>query len=159
MDSPRPLPFLTANYQLLATTVPIPRSPKQTGELAELAFMHKAAVLGFIVSKPYGDSAPYDFVVGSGRRLWRVQIKSANHIWQGAYYINTHWRNSFAAQNYSEEEIDFLVGCVPPCDAWYVFPVAAIAHVKSVRLYPHLKRRHGLYEMWRDRWDLLREQP
>jgi len=136
--------------------MPVRRNPKQIGELAEVAFLHKAVSLGFVVSKPYGDSAPYDFVLGAGRCLFRVQVKSANHIWQGAYYINTHWRNSFHAENYSEDQIDILVGYIPPRDAWYIFPVSAIAHVKSVRLYPHFKRRHGLYEQWRDRWELLR---
>lgn len=55
-----------------------PRQPKQTspssaslhdlntkrrGELAELAFTLKATSLGFAVSKPYGDSERYDFIV------------------------------------------------------------------------------------------------
>ena len=32
------------------------------GELAELAFLFKAASLGIAVAKPYGDSLPYDFM-------------------------------------------------------------------------------------------------
>jgi len=135
--------------------MPVRRNPKQIGELAELAFLHKAASLGFIVSKPCGDSAPYDFVVGLGRSVLRVQIKSASHIWQGAYYINTHFGSSFHCSNYAAVHIDVLVGYVPPRDAWYIFPISVIGHVKSVRLYPHLKRPHGLYEHWRNRWDLL----
>src|SRR5947209_3330027 len=34
---------------------------KRRGELAELAFVYKAASLGFGVAKPYGDSERYDF--------------------------------------------------------------------------------------------------
>jgi hypothetical protein len=33
------------------------------GELAELAFMSKAASLGFGVAKPYGDSERFDFIL------------------------------------------------------------------------------------------------
>jgi len=33
------------------------------GELAELAFMSKAASLGFGVAKPYGDSGRFDFIL------------------------------------------------------------------------------------------------
>ena len=51
------------------------RNTKRTGELAEAAFLHKAVGLGFRVTKPWGDSERYDFVLDSGRRLWRVQIK------------------------------------------------------------------------------------
>jgi hypothetical protein len=36
---------------------------KHRGELAELAFMRKAATLGFAVAKPWGDSDRYDVVV------------------------------------------------------------------------------------------------
>ena len=38
-----------------------PTSGKKRGELAELAFLHKAVSLGFPVSKTYGDSDRFDF--------------------------------------------------------------------------------------------------
>src|SRR5438477_12810869 len=53
---------------------------KRQGELSELAFVYKAASLGFIVAKPYGDNERYDFVVDSGQRLWRVQVKSTSYL-------------------------------------------------------------------------------
>jgi len=34
--------------------------PKLRGEWAELHFILRAIALGLILSKPYGDSAPYD---------------------------------------------------------------------------------------------------
>ena len=36
---------------------------KRRGELAELAFLYKAATQGFGVAKPYGDSERYDFIL------------------------------------------------------------------------------------------------
>jgi hypothetical protein len=48
---------------------------KRTGELSEAAFLLKAKTLGFGVSRPWGDSERYDFVLDSGQRLWRAQIK------------------------------------------------------------------------------------
>jgi len=48
---------------------------KRRGEMAEAAFLHKASMLGFGVSKPWGDSEPYDLIVDSGSSLWRVQVK------------------------------------------------------------------------------------
>jgi hypothetical protein len=55
-----------------------PRRPNlQTErELAEIAFLHKASALGFDGAKPFGDSERYDFILDSGERLWRVQLKS-----------------------------------------------------------------------------------
>src|SRR5216684_8264623 len=47
---------------------------KRRGEMAEAAFLHKASSLGFGVSKPWGDSEPYDLIVDSGSGLWRIQV-------------------------------------------------------------------------------------
>src|SRR5580658_10201947 len=58
-----------------AKTQPIPRNPKRTGELSEAAFMLKARTLGFNPAKPWGDSERYDFILDTGPRLWRVQLK------------------------------------------------------------------------------------
>ena len=51
-----------------------PRPPKVIGEWVELRFMSRAADKGLTISKPYGDSAPFDFVVGR-RKLHRVQVR------------------------------------------------------------------------------------
>ena len=50
--------------------------PKKRGELSELAFVYKAASVGFAVAKPYGDSDRFDFIVHSRRHFWRVQVRS-----------------------------------------------------------------------------------
>jgi hypothetical protein len=55
-----------------------PRNNKQKGELAELTFLQKAASLGFGVAKPYGDGERYDFILDSGERFWRVQVRSTS---------------------------------------------------------------------------------
>ena len=53
---------------------------KNLGELAELAFMRKAASMGFAVAKPWGDSDRYDVIVRSEKMFWRVQVKSVNTV-------------------------------------------------------------------------------
>ena len=72
---------------------------KRRGELSELAFVHKAASLGFGVAKPYGDSERFDFILVSrdwpqGDQLWRVQVKSTATLSQGFYHINAHRRTT-----------------------------------------------------------------
>jgi hypothetical protein len=47
-------------------------TPKALGEAAEAAFLAKVTSLGFGVSKTWGDSERYDFILDSGKRLWRV---------------------------------------------------------------------------------------
>ena len=54
------------------------RSTKRRGEWAEAAFIAKAMGQGLRVSKPLGESDPYDFVVFNVRHAMnRVQVKSA----------------------------------------------------------------------------------
>jgi len=52
------------------------KHPKQRGEWAELRFMARAAEHGLCVTKPWGDSARYDFAVEHNGHFLRVQVKS-----------------------------------------------------------------------------------
>ena len=49
---------------------------KQRGEWVELQFMAEAALHGYHVLKPWGDSLAYDVAVEHGGNLIRVQVKS-----------------------------------------------------------------------------------
>ena len=60
---------------------------KKLGEQAEAAFLNKATGLGLSVAKPWGDSERYDLIVGSGRRLWRVQVKSTRYVGERRFSI------------------------------------------------------------------------
>jgi PD-(D/E)XK endonuclease len=53
--------------------------PKRRGEVAEAAFLHKAASLGFSISKPWGESDRYDFILDCGGYCWRVQGQVRTH--------------------------------------------------------------------------------
>src|SRR5437868_14080986 len=50
--------------------------PKKRGGWVELQFMARAAHHGLTISKPWGDTARYDFIVEHGGRFQRVQVKS-----------------------------------------------------------------------------------
>ena len=136
---------------------------KRMGELAELAFMYRAASEGIGVARPYGDSHPYDFLVQHGRRLARVQVKSCFTTQRGyrrmgiAIIVAKHARKGVTL--YSPDEIDFIAAFVAPHLAWYVIPVEALKGSKSIRLYPggKSKRIGAFYEDYREAWQLLKE--
>lgn len=123
-------------------------SSKQQGELAELAFLHRAAALGLIVMKPFGDSAPYDVVIDNGSRLLKLQIKSAATPRRGAYEINAA-RGRFVKTPYTRRDIHFLAAYLIPEDIWYIFPVSSFSPRKTMRLYPNRNSRY------KEAWDLL----
>jgi len=136
--------------------VNIPKDPKAAGELAELHFLLKASKLGFCVSKPYGDSKPYDFILEAGGRLQRVQVRSARKMKSGAYRVHAQ-RGSSVRRPFEEGEIDALVAYIIPEDAWYVFPIRAVRAMKEdLWLFPHVYRTRSRSESYREAWHLLK---
>lgn len=126
---------------------------KHRGELAELAFMRKAATLGFAVAKPWGDCDRYDVIVRDGRLFSRVQIKS---VWS-IVLPRRHYRVKTTGSrdsSYSADEIDFLVAYIFPEDAWYVFPVALVENRTLMCVRPGYKR--SPLEPYREAWKLMR---
>jgi len=135
--------------------IPATRSAKRRGELAELAFVYKAASLGFGVAKPYGDSYRYDFILDWDERLWRVQVKSTSKLCSGAYHVSANRHSSGRTMAYASSEIDFLIAHVVPEDAWFVIPVQAFTPRKSLRLYPRGDPRGVTYGQYREAWWLM----
>jgi hypothetical protein len=132
---------------------------KRQGELAELAFMSKAASLGFGVAKPYGDSDRFDFILSWGRRLWRVQVKSTRTAKHGVYEISAHGRWG-AHDIYTKDEIGFIVAYVVPKNVWYIIPIEATRGRKRLCLHPNVPRKACYkYEKYREAWWLMRSDP
>jgi PD-(D/E)XK endonuclease len=126
---------------------------KHRGELAELAFMRKAAALGFAVAKPWGDCDRYDVIIRTGKIFWRVQIKS---VW-GIASSRHHYRVTTTGNHkhlYSADEIDFLVAYIFPEDAWYVFPVAVLGNRKILCIRTGYER--SCFQPYREAWKLMR---
>ncbi len=97
---------------------------KHRGDVAELAFMRKAATLGFAVAKPWGDCDRYDIVLRAGNAFWRVQIKS---VW-AVSHSRPHFRVKTTGTRhtpYSADQIDFLVA--------YIFPKRPLVRVPGGR--------------------------
>ncbi len=128
------------------------RNRKWMGEVAESAFLYKAAQMGLTVAKPWGDSSRYDFIVDSGKELLRVQVKSTGCLCEERYAISAHGCNP--RESYGVDEIDFLVALVVLENAWYVIPVKAFAPRRHLWLYPRGEHA-GQYEQYREAWELL----
>ncbi len=133
---------------------------KQLGELAEMMFMVKATTKGLIVAKPYGESHRYDFLVDSGKRLWRVQVKSSTCTHWRAYTVNAYWKTTRKHLPYRPSKVDFLAVVILGTDIWYLIPVRALARRLMVRVYPFGGDRRGSrrHEKYRDAWHLLQSR-
>ncbi len=132
---------------------------KRQGEAAEARFLAEASARGLWVCKPWGDSAPYDFVVDSGK-LYRVQVKS---VWcrpehnRRSYTVivtkGTHGRKK--PRVYTAKEVDFVAVLIVQEDAWYIIPLRAMKGRMSAYLGSTTRRSRRLYEKYREAWELL----
>jgi len=136
---------------------------KRMGELAELAFMYRAASEGIGVAKPYGDSHAYDFLVQHGRKLARVQVKSCFTKKRGyrrtQFPIRVVRALGKSKALYSQEDIDFLAAYVAPHQAWYVIPVEVLGKSTTIYLYPGGKSTQigAFFETYKEAWHLLKQ--
>jgi PD-(D/E)XK endonuclease len=128
------------------------RNSKRRGEWAELRFMARAAEHGFGVSKPWGDSYAYDFVVEHEAKFLRVQVKSTTYRRGHSYFCHLHAGNR---QIYTSKQTDFVAVYIIPKNIWFIFPIDVVSKTNSnLILSPHLQNsRNGAYE---EAWHLMR---
>jgi hypothetical protein len=126
---------------------------KERGEWAELCFMERAAMHGLRVSKPHGESAPYDVVVEWEGRFRRVQVKSTIYRRRGeSYSLNVMGPGRKA---YRRGVVDFVAVYLIPIDRWYIIPYEALGESKcSVHFKPGGIRQK--YEEYREGWERLK---
>lgn len=127
---------------------------RQRGQLAELAFMRKAASLGFAVSKPWQEGERYDIIVRTESRFWRVQVKSVLNRQRSRPSYRVRMATGRQQRTYSVTEIDFLAAYLFESDLWYIFPAAAIANRQAVYVRPDSKKCRYLEH--REAWHLLK---
>jgi len=140
--------------------MPAPRvTAKLLGEEAECAFVWQAIRHGLVVSKPYGDSAPYDFIVDPGplhgrpSRCLRIQVRSAFSCCRGWYTVRAG--HGGRCDPLTRRHADFLVAFIAPEDVWYVIPVTALRGVRrGIAFRPHLPTK-SRWERYREAWHLL----
>jgi hypothetical protein len=108
---------------------------KRRGEWAEMRFMSRAAEKGLQVSKPWGESASYDFVVEHGAQCLRVQVKSIMHERDRGHHCAVRGGKQGA---YAENSFDFLAVYLISLDQWYIIPTAQVGGQKNLFLSPNL---------------------
>jgi hypothetical protein len=129
------------------------KHPKLRGEWAELCFMTRAAEHGLCVTKPWGETAHYDFAVEYRGHFARVQVKSTMFKDRGGYSCSVRGCRG----PYEGDPFDYLAAYLIPEDVWYIIPAEMIRGQGSIALYPRL--RNAKYEPYKEAWELLRGDP
>ncbi len=114
---------------------------------------------GLLVAKPYGDSAPYDFIVDSGvyhdrpSRLLRVQVRVSRAMRPGGWYTVLATRAGLIPL--TPRHADFLAAFIPQCKAWYIIPVTALHGIRGTVAFRPNRPTKARWEKYRDAWHLL----
>jgi hypothetical protein len=133
-----------------ATGLEVFKTYKQRGEWVELLFMTRAAKRGYVVSKPWGDSARYDVGIEQDGRFKRVQVKGTDFREGNGYSCHLAGPK---LKTYTVKQIDYMAIYVLREDIWYIFPAKRLMGQRSVMLSPHNARSpHGRYK---EAWGLL----
>lgn len=124
---------------------------KMRGEWAEMHFMLRATDHDLPVSKPWGDSRSYDFVVGWPGHFVAVQVKSTTlELEEGGYTCSICGGGN---RPYPAGSFDFLAAYVIWDDAWYIIPAERILGQARITVYPQAKK--SKYAAYREAWQLL----
>ena len=135
-------------------------SMKERGEWVELLFMTAAAQRRFAVSKPWGDTRPYDVGIEFGENFLRVQVKSTTQR-SGAGYLCQFKPNHLKKHDYSLKEIDLFAAYVIPEEVWYLIPAKLLLGKRRKTmamlspLVPPKKKACYRYEIYRNNWQML----
>ena len=131
---------------------------KRSGDIAEIAFLQKATSQGLRVSKPYGDSDRYDFIIDNGTHRLRIQVKSAGRqIGKDNYQIHSGRSLNRGEVAYRKSEIDFIAFYISPEDSWYIVPLKALDGRLNVTLYSANDPKNGAYGKYCEAWHLLKQ--
>jgi len=124
---------------------------KLRGEWAEMHFMVRATDHDLPVSKPWGDSRSYDFVVGRPGHFVAVQVKSTIfELEEGGYTCGIC---GGGRKPYPPGSFDFLAAYVIWDDAWYIIPAEMILGQARITVYPQSAK--SKYAAYREAWNLL----
>jgi hypothetical protein len=128
------------------------RAFRWLGKVIEARFLCKAMSVNLAVAMLFGDFLPFDFIIVTPTRMYRVQVKGTQQT-EGA-----SWRIGLKRSNgkYRRGDFDFLAAMAPD-GTWYIIPFSAIEGKGAIML-PRRKRQRPRKEKlahYRERWDLF----
>ena len=104
--------------------------------------------VGFVVSVPFGTGAPYDLMVDTGRRVYKIQVKTGWYR-KGCilFRANRRVREAlpYKVRAYTEDEVDYFAVYYPPSDSIFAVPRAVCGNgFGCLRLEPVLNGQRKL---------------
>jgi len=135
---------------------------KLKSDIAESAVVTELLKRGFKVMRPVGDRLSYDLGVDLGRKLIRIQVKSA---WfnekNKCYFVDTRRtktnRRRMIRKRYTKDDFDFAVIYLADLGTFYVMPEPVFSSYGSTIAFIETDKRQRKPKSvdYKERWDLL----
>jgi len=129
---------------------------KEIGQLAEYEIAVKLGKQGYRVSVPLIDNYPYDLIVDTGEKLFKVQVKtcSSSRIKKDksknyGVLIAQGKANKGA---YSPKDVDIFAIRIEEHDTWYFIPITETNGKKKLILFPHVVNSTEQYFKYRNNY-------
>lgn len=103
---------------------------KEIGDISESAVVTQLLKCGLSVSIPFGDRSRYDLILDDGKKLHKVQVKTAQYLKDKlivrAYSIST--KEGKTIKNTYSNDVDFIAAYCHELDKVYIIPIAAVGN-------------------------------
>lgn len=113
----------------------------QIGHKGEILFEYFAADQDWEVSKPFGNSDKYDYVVNDKEKLFTVQVKTCKSKKAGSptdvYEVISCKYKRGKKENYEKGDFDYFAFVILEEKVLYLIPAKLAIKRSSVMLYPH----------------------
>lgn len=124
---------------------------KATGNLGEAIFLAEAFERGLLISQPFGDCAPYDFIIDTFKKLVKIQVKTANRS-EDFYYFNlTHGNKD---KPYEKGSFHYLACYCVDLKMWYIIPEKYILGMSTLKISP-FSMRATKYDKFYNNWSVI----
>jgi len=136
---------------------PISYNAKTIGVTGEQLFSFRAFEEGLLPSVPIGDNASYDFLIDSGNKISRVQVKSSSARQSGRNQARYDFflKHSIQSKVYSPDQLDVFALVVIPLRTIYIVPFEAVTKLTKIGVYPETPNTRSRMEPYREAWCLL----
>lgn len=130
---------------------------KELGILGETKSLTKLIEMGYTVSIPYGDNAPYDFLIHkSGSNILKVQVKTSTQTKNGKTTFELSRRRGNTSRRedvaYTSADIDYYILYSACRDKVYAvnFNECESSHSFNIRYEPPINGRYDNVNMEND---------
>lgn len=104
------------------------------GATAEYLFASECLSRGLLPNWPSADSAAYDMVVDTGKKLQRIQVKGTEKSTEVVEFVFS-MKDHGKTRHYTKKDVDFIVLYLFANAVWYILPIEKAK--RTIRIRPN----------------------